>query len=755
MASRVLVPSQASGADWVTPSQALVNDAAAAEFPAGEPTPTWLRLFDLSNRDIPPGDTILGFEVTLDLLGTGGPGGTNLGQGGLGYARNVDDVPDDAADAFDSNASSYYGWASTSTSEARGATVIHDLGQPVTVGRIVSKAIFGDFSSAYHWQYSHDGFTWTDVVYDSPIVAPLPLADFIVDDAITPVAARWWRYTLGDEDPGDVSGTRIYEFRLYGADELTLLTPGTAVVSSSDLERLEVALSKDGSTIEGSAKSVTIDPGGGVYLLGGLLDLWDGGWPAADVDDADVSVLIRRGDAVGGGDEATYTARLVDFCSVTVYYDPAGGSLMPREAPLQKSIVGKETTPGTPVTPTILLKAMRLNLEPDETSEEIVAQGDLVPFQQTQIADWAQGQVSGYPTYDEIGLALASVIGKPVTSTVSAGVYRHEFIFDPRGQADPQVYTNEYGDATVAERFSYAVIAALGISAARTQAPTMSGQAFARRMELATLTPGVAAVQSLEITGTPTGGTFKLRFKGAETATINHNANAAAMTSALEALSTIGAGNVVVSGTGPFTITFDGALDGRDQPLVELALNSLTGGSSPTVVLAITTLGGYTEFDCIPMQAGEVSAYYATTLAGLAGGKLTDCFRTDWNIAGRVQPVWVQDDAITSFKSVTEAVTAITVGIDVQADAVASQMRADRLANTLKYLRLAFTSKKLIPSTAVYYSLTLDMACQINQVGTSSDQQGIYARQFQASARFDEAWGRAATFVLINGTPSY
>lgn len=755
MASRTLTPTQASGSDWVSPSNALVNDGSAAEFPGGEPAPSWLRLFDLSNRDLPIDDTVLGFEITLDLLGTGGPGGTNLGQGGLGFARNIDDVPDNAALAFDANAATYYGWASTSTSEARGATVIHDLGQPVTVGRIVSKSIFGDFSSEYHWQYSHDGFTWTDVDYDSVIVAPLPLADFNLDDAIDPVAARWWRFTLGNENPSDVSGTRIYEFRLYGADEVTLLTPGVSVVSSSELERLEIGLSKDGINVEGATKSVTIDPAGGTYSLGGLLDQWGGAWDPADVDDADVSVLIRRGDAVGGGDEATYTARLVDSCTVTIYSDPAGGSLMPREAPLQKSIIGKESPHGTPATPTILLKAMRLNLEPDETSEEFTAQGELIPFQQTQVTDWAQGQLSGYPTYDEIGLALASVIGKPVTSTVTTGVYRHEFIFDPRGQCDPEAFTNEYGDATVAERFTHVLLSALGISTSRTQSPSLSGSAFSRRPEVATLTPGVNAVQSMEITGSPAGGTYKLRFKGAETTALNHNANAAAITSALEALSTIGAGNVVVSSTGPFVITFGSALAGKEQPLVELALNSLTGGSTPTVVLAITTLGGYTEFDCVPIQAGEVSVFYATTRAGLTGGKLTDCFRADWNIAGRMQPVWVQDDALASFKTATEGATSIVASIDVQADAVASQMITDRRANTLKYLRLAYTSKKLIPATAVYHSLTIEMACQINQVGTSSDQQGIYARQFQASARFDDTWGRAATFVLINGTPTY
>jgi hypothetical protein len=51
-------------------------------------------------------------------------------------------------------------------------------------------------------------------------------------------------------------------------------------------------------------------------------------------------------------------------------------------------------------------------------------------------------------------------------------------------------------------------------------------------------------VQSLAISGTPTGGTFRLAFKSVSTANIAYNATAAAVQAALEALSTIGSGNV-------------------------------------------------------------------------------------------------------------------------------------------------------------------------------------------------------------------
>src|SRR5262249_41925037 len=50
-------------------------------------------------------------------------------------------------------------------------------------------------------------------------------------------------------------------------------------------------------------------------------------------------------------------------------------------------------------------------------------------------------------------------------------------------------------------------------------------------------------VQTVTLTGNPTGGTFTLTFSGQTTAAIAYNASAATVQSALQALSSIGSGN--------------------------------------------------------------------------------------------------------------------------------------------------------------------------------------------------------------------
>lgn len=106
---------------------------------------------------------------------------------------------------------------------------------------------------------------------------------------------------------------------------------------------------------------------------------------------------------------------------------------------------------------------------------------------------------------------------------------------------------------------------------------------------------GTNEVQTLTITGTPTGGTFRLTFNGVETANIAYNAAASAVQSALEAISSIGAGNVACGGGAlpgsPVTITFQGALAAAPQNLITVTNAAFTGGTAPAGAVARTTAG--------------------------------------------------------------------------------------------------------------------------------------------------------------------
>lgn len=150
---------------------------------------------------------------------------------------------------------------------------------------------------------------------------------------------------------------------------------------------------------------------------------------------------------------------------------------------------------------------------------------------------------------------------------------------------------------------------------------------------------GTADVQTITITGTPTGGTFPLVFNGQVSAGVPYNATASQVQTALQALSSIGSGNVTCTG-GPLPGTavvcaFSGTLATGRQPLLLTGSGGLTGGTSPAVSVAHTTPG--TPQDTISLVAGvpiqwDVSSGFATPFAGA----VTGLFVTSTN-AGRLQ----------------------------------------------------------------------------------------------------------------------
>jgi hypothetical protein len=126
---------------------------------------------------------------------------------------------------------------------------------------------------------------------------------------------------------------------------------------------------------------------------------------------------------------------------------------------------------------------------------------------------------------------------------------------------------------------------------------TGRGYIKSHAFDASTLAPvgGVNEVQTVTVTGTPTGGTFTLKYRGQETAAIAYNAAASAVASALQALSNIGASGVTAAGGAlpgtAVTVTFTGPLGNTDVFMLQLGTNSLTGGTTPNVTVAQTTQG--------------------------------------------------------------------------------------------------------------------------------------------------------------------
>lgn len=108
-------------------------------------------------------------------------------------------------------------------------------------------------------------------------------------------------------------------------------------------------------------------------------------------------------------------------------------------------------------------------------------------------------------------------------------------------------------------------------------------------------TDAANAVHTLTYGGTVSGGTFTLRYANGlgniTTAAIAYSGTAATQRANIQAAldAALGAGNTLVAGSGPYTVTYQGELANRPISL-PTATNNLTG-TSPTITPTSTTTG--------------------------------------------------------------------------------------------------------------------------------------------------------------------
>jgi len=126
---------------------------------------------------------------------------------------------------------------------------------------------------------------------------------------------------------------------------------------------------------------------------------------------------------------------------------------------------------------------------------------------------------------------------------------------------------------------------------------------------------GVNSNEVVTVTVDADSGTFTLTFGGETTAAIEFDAAASAVQSAMEALASVGAGNVVVSGNagGPYRIEFQGDLAATDVGTVTADGSGLSG-STPSIGVVETQQGGpgVNEVQTITLTNAESGTFTLT-----------------------------------------------------------------------------------------------------------------------------------------------
>lgn len=165
--------------------------------------------------------------------------------------------------------------------------------------------------------------------------------------------------------------------------------------------------------------------------------------------------------------------------------------------------------------------------------------------------------------------------------------------------------------------------------------------------------------------------------------------------------------------------------------------------------ITLTSSGSVTALEQIPMLPKEFSIYADTTAAGLGGTQLTRVLKWSYGVSGRFNPLWVVDASKTSWVTHVEGPPTAQVKLLVEADAAGMAFRANAQSGASTFIRILGTSGQNA-GTATPYSVTIDSACQVSDIGEFGDEDGVQAIEFTFNIVHDSTWGQATEVVLVN-----
>lgn len=168
-----------------------------------------------------------------------------------------------------------------------------------------------------------------------------------------------------------------------------------------------------------------------------------------------------------------------------------------RQTVAQVQQLGVETTPGTSVAATKRLGSISLSPSIQTEADMFRPQGLKFATVQALNQEWAEGDLDGSPTYDEVIWPLAGAIGAPTSSSIldgatPTGAYQHVFTPNSSAADTPKTFTLEQGDAVQAEKFAHLLFTAFGLDISRSEVG-ISGSFFAQAAQKAiTMTPALS-----------------------------------------------------------------------------------------------------------------------------------------------------------------------------------------------------------------------------------------------------------------------
>jgi hypothetical protein len=370
---------------------------------------------------------------------------------------------------------------------------------------------------------------------------------------------------------------------------------------------------------------------------------------------------------------------------------------------------------------------------------------------------WANGTWTGVCDFNSIVYPLAGMIGliAPGTPQQIGVTDGYTWDFNPVSTgADPntKTFTIEEGDAEAAMVAELLRFQSFGLNWNNDNL-TMNGNLFGRfPLDNEAMTALSNEEQLITKSGTVTGGTFTITYSAQTTSAIAYNATNAVVLAALEALSNIAPGDVLLEGgpvnTTPLRIIFQGALKGANQTEITVDSGSLTGGGTYVPSTAVAGGAAITEIPQRPVSRMHLDVFVDDTFAGLGTTKVTQAYAGDINIGDKFQPFWSLNTDFESFADTVRVPAEVNSSFSTAHNAQSRTLFNAISANPWKFVRLRAVGENI--GTSADETIQVDIAAKFGTPEKEEDANGVFGFKFNFNVLHNADMGGAYKIKVIN-----
>jgi hypothetical protein len=363
------------------------------------------------------------------------------------------------------------------------------------------------------------------------------------------------------------------------------------------------------------------------------------------------------------------------------------------------------------------------------------------------VRDMTDVKVTGKPTYDELAYVLAMLFGDPTPTNPSGTAYVRNYTMNSRS-ADPfKTLTLDFGYDEYWYRASSMFLKDFTFKIS-TDSVDIDASGMAQSLSMDYSSSSMSASYQLNLTGS-TSGTFTITKTAVTTSALPYNITAAALKTALEALATIGVGNVTVTKTNSiYRISFINSL--ADQVVTITASTASVVGTIPSPALTVLQTGAaLSTIPLKPVMVTHADIYLEDSYAALTGATpIQRGFNYEFAIKNKTDVVRPIRSAVTSFDGVVETKPDVDITLSMSADSVGRAMLTTMRSSGKKYLRVKCTGETITGSER--YVLQFDQAVQIMELSGPEDQSGIFALNWTFRAVEDSSLPGGFKITLEN-----